>query len=580
VNIDAAVTDVLDRLGDLANAIWTRDEAKLHYKDGYDTFCRRTRCFFDVVAIENLPPVGNWQTDLERYLALQRSGWGVTDMPFHFTAENERSLGHTPLIGGSYSGPSAMTSPSDSRFASTVDGSAGGVPTTCPGGLLPQTTVELQRVMYNSRTLTGSSSQHMRKMDPNYENLTGDPQFYLWDQDGLYFMRFVPAASGDADYPEVNGGFGTLTQTVEETNNELYDALTNYWRMEEVTGSGNRADQVGSAPLVPNNPITQVAGKLLFASFVPSTDNMATSLIPTGTPFSYSFWVKFNTLTVSDADLFFLLDSPGAPFIQIRHETSGTLTLTDGTASSQVTVALAAGTFHHLVLTHSGTVVSLYFDGVLATSINSTVTPTTRLLLGQNDDASITFDEMGRFNVVLSQAQIDILYNSGDGTFYPDFGGSVVDTVVTTDVNGLGTGGFGILSSIDGIGSLDTGTFPSGGPWGTPTQLHPDANNFRIEIARLGRCLDFNAIELPTAYQRYVTYWTMAQLLRRDGPGQDIELADHYESRFEMGVARMEKKRNEMNRDRQGILGAGPQPEPFGMGLPTLPYPYDRNQWT
>ena len=67
-----SVSDVLDRLGDLDNDIWSRDEITLHVRDGYDLFCRRTKALFDVIVIENLPRVGNWQTDLEKYLAEQK----------------------------------------------------------------------------------------------------------------------------------------------------------------------------------------------------------------------------------------------------------------------------------------------------------------------------------------------------------------------------------------------------------------------------------------------------------------------------------------------------------------------------
>ena len=105
------VSDALDRLGDLDNDIWSRDEISLYYKDGYDTFCRRTKCLFDIFVIENVPRTGNWQTDLEKYFAEQKPGWALSDEPFHMTAEHERNLGFRGAHGGTYRGPSNLTSP-------------------------------------------------------------------------------------------------------------------------------------------------------------------------------------------------------------------------------------------------------------------------------------------------------------------------------------------------------------------------------------------------------------------------------------------------------------------------------------
>ena len=85
LTLDAAVTDILDRLGDTEESIWTRAEIALYVKDGYSLYTGQTKCLFDRWVIENVPPTGNWQTDLEKFFALQKPGWGVTDLPFHMT---------------------------------------------------------------------------------------------------------------------------------------------------------------------------------------------------------------------------------------------------------------------------------------------------------------------------------------------------------------------------------------------------------------------------------------------------------------------------------------------------------------
>ena len=352
--LDAMVTDSLDRLGDLANKVWTRDEMRLYLRDGYDTFCRRTFCLFDIYVIENLPPTGNWQTDLEKYHAQQTPGMALTDHAFHFTDEAERNLGVEGRYGGTYSGPSGMTSPSDRTYAGDVDT----VPTTVTGGLLPQTTVDVLRVTYDDRELYALGSAQARTLDPNYENRSGDPQFFTFDKDGIFYLRLIPTAQGDAVYNTVDGSWGTLTYT---------------------------------------------------------------------------------------------------------------------------------------------------------------------------DDTTVTID--------------------------------------TTEVRGFNTGGFGILRH-------RTDLFPSGGPWGTPTRIHPSSANVKVEVYRLGLNPDTHAFELPYAYLRYPLYWALSQALRRDGPGQDMELADHYEQRFEMGVHRMVGKRAKMDRERVGRMTGAPTTKPFGLGDPQPPYPY------
>jgi hypothetical protein len=356
--LDAATQDVLDRLSDAEEKLWTRAEIKLYVQDGYDEFCRRTKALFDVHVIENLPPTGNWQTDLERYFALQRPGWGLTDEPFHYTG-NEQNYGTGGAVGGSYGpGPAGITNPPQRAFADSVDGNAGGVPTQVPGGTLPETTLQVIRVTYDQRDLVGLGSQQARLLDPNYLTRSGDPQFFLYDKDGINFLRLIPNATGDADYDTVSGSFGTMTYT---------------------------------------------------------------------------------------------------------------------------------------------------------------------------DDTDVT--------------------------------------AVTTEVTGVTTGGYGILRH-------RTGEFPAGGPWGTPTRIHPDTENIKVEVIRLGRNFTTHPCELPSPYQKYITYWAMAQALHRDGPGQSTELAAHFRERFEMGVMRLSRHVNMMSPERVGKFGQAAKPDPFGLGMPQAPYPY------
>jgi hypothetical protein len=134
------------------------------------------------------------------------------------------------------------------------------------------------------------------------------------------------------------------------------------------------------------------------------------------------------------------------------------------------------------------------------------------------------------------------------------------DSTVTADASA--TGGFGILR-------VSGGDHPANGTWGTPRRIHPHTDNTKVEVFRLGRNLEeYGTFELPEAYLKYIFFYAMAQLLRRDGPGQNTELADYYMSRFEHGVLRMNRRENRMMPEYEGALGRTVGEAPFGLGDP------------
>jgi hypothetical protein len=98
-----------------------------------------------------------------------------------------------------------------------------------------------------------------------------------------------------------------------------------------------------------------------------------------------------------------------------------------------------------------------------------------------------------------------------------------------------------------------------------------------VELYRLGRDLDNSPCELPDAYVKYLSYYAMARALERPGDGQNLERAEHYQQRFDVGVSRMTRKRESMSHEYRGQLGGGGGPMvPFGTGDPQVP---DLNNW-
>lgn len=204
-----AVSSVLKRLDDEDAVVWSNAEIALYIKDGYNKLCRQTRCLFDIHVIENVPQTGNWSTDLERYLAEQNPGMGLTDQRLNFTTNTELDEALSGQVGGSVSGPVIGTSPADSALIETFD-----VPTKVPTGELPDSTIDVLRVTWDEYELIPEESADMRRLDIQYERRDGgDPRHYTMDKDGLFTIRLVPPALGDATYPEVSGSWGTMTQT-------------------------------------------------------------------------------------------------------------------------------------------------------------------------------------------------------------------------------------------------------------------------------------------------------------------------------------------------------------------------------
>lgn len=352
-----AVVSAQKRLDDEDATVWTFAEMLLYAKDGYAELCRASRCLFDMHVIPNAPQVGNWSSDLERYMAEHSPGMALTDEKLHFTGGHEQGLIPGGQVVGPLEGPTPGTSQGDAAFYDAHD-----LPQVVAQGRLPEETVDVVRVTWDELEIPPEDSAWMRRLDPQYERREGgDPRHFVMDKDGMLNVRLVPPARGDADYPTVVGSWGGLSQT----------------------------------------------------------------------------------------------------------------------------------------------------------------------------DESVT--------VVMGHPQ------------YDSHGVAQV---------------WGALVEVEGA-------FPAGGPWGSPTQMHPSEKNTVVEIMRIGRPLESYAFEVPRSFIKYVIFWIMYRALRRNGPGQDLKLSKHYRDRFSMGIARMKLRLRNVQKEATIKIGSGGSDgDAFGMGDPQLPYPY------
>ena len=83
---------------------------------------------------------------------------------------------------------------------------------------------------------------------------------------------------------------------------------------------------------------------------------------------------------------------------------------------------------------------------------------------------------------------------------------------------------------------------------------------------------ELQQFEVPDRYTVYIRAFAMARALEREGPGQDLELAAFYQSRYDAGIARMLKRRAALEFQNKFIMGGGSRGS--SRRLARLPYPY------
>ncbi len=82
-----------------------------------------------------------------------------------------------------------------------------------------------------------------------------------------------------------------------------------------------------------------------------------------------------------------------------------------------------------------------------------------------------------------------------------------------------------------------------------------------------------NVLEIPPFMTRYVEWYTIYRLLRRNGVAQDLQFSDHFHQRYLAGVKRTLERKSKFLSRRTGVLGGGPSTRGIPIG-PRLPWEY------
>jgi hypothetical protein len=121
---------------------------------------------------------------------------------------------------------------------------------------------------------------------------------------------------------------------------------------------------------------------------------------------------------------------------------------------------------------------------------------------------------------------------------------------------------------------------PQKGVWGLPRRPYKDQTNVRVEMFRGPEPVptqDDHRIELPNRYTKYLRFYCLWRCFEREGDGQDLEAAEHYKQRWEMGKMRAINRMNRLMLAKPTIVGGSGLVHASGPPRgPRLPYNYGR----
>ena len=82
-----------------------------------------------------------------------------------------------------------------------------------------------------------------------------------------------------------------------------------------------------------------------------------------------------------------------------------------------------------------------------------------------------------------------------------------------------------------------------------------------------------HAFQIPPWMVKYVIWYAVAALLKRNGVGQALKFSDHFQQRYDAGVKRTLSRKSKFLSRRTGVLGGGPTAKRTPIG-PSFPWNY------
>jgi hypothetical protein len=144
-------------------------------------------------------------------------------------------------------------------------------------------------------------------------------------------------------------------------------------------------------------------------------------------------------------------------------------------------------------------------------------------------------------------------------------------TTLGIDTASPAVASWGLARRIPGHHPIGDGT-----GFGIPRRPFLEGHNVRVEFFRTGRVMvgGSDVCELPDVYAKYLVDYALAQALAHEGPGQDLALAQHFDQRWQRGLARLRRRSQVVDRERPTVIGGEGRPSIMRPPRPSRPWPY------
>ena len=169
-------TEVLQRLGDSAGAIWTETEIEDYIKEGYNDLTIRTGCLWGVACLPDYAFAFNYTWDGELIYVETVGGW-YADGPAGFTGPDDRDFANNAL------GPANHTEHWEFNDSYQT------ITEVSPVVELPTEVYELERAVWNTKRIETMRSSSIEPRESRYELAKGVVEAYIQDKDGLRKLR-------------------------------------------------------------------------------------------------------------------------------------------------------------------------------------------------------------------------------------------------------------------------------------------------------------------------------------------------------------------------------------------------------
>lgn len=201
---------VLHRLGDSAQAIWTRDEIESYVHLGAKELADRCRMVWDQVYLENLPAGFSYTSAFEsRYIVFDYGLGGYT-----FEAEGELADEHG-LIEMDDLRLAFFTNPSEIHYLVEI-----GAPETMSAIVnLPPTLTDIDRVTQDLSKIEATNHRRVARHDSRYQITEGEVFAYSWQKEGVGALRKIRVPNEVAETYEFEGSWG-IVRDIEDVSAE------------------------------------------------------------------------------------------------------------------------------------------------------------------------------------------------------------------------------------------------------------------------------------------------------------------------------------------------------------------------